>query len=399
MPTEKTLAKRASLAETATQIDEVANAVQLYAGNDGGLAHQLAVAQAVVDMRALLTDEVMQPVLALMNTGLGFKTDQDPRRPSRNNPSPKAYTTDVVREVVIEAKLRGFNLVGQEFNIIAGGFYACKAGLQRKLKDGKLKGLSKVRDFYDLPKMSNDGQSATVKCYATWEFNAKPDRADFEFFIKLHGMGADAALGKAERRLAKEVLKFVTGESTPDGEVEEDAKPAQIEDGPRLRRLRKDPTPSDDQIPGAEVPPVAGSVPPPVVPVEASVMPPPAAAAVAPLNTVTGFTPPPMAAGIDPSPRNGNTDPTGAGLMNSVRGAGIAPVDALCVIRRMFPEQSKDCLTVQEVGANHPNVRNAVSRAWATFVKLCGEAKSQREREEAAASAAPVDAGEPKFGY
>ncbi len=385
MPTEKTLAKRASLAEIAHQIDEVASGAQLYAGTDGGLAHQLAVAQAVVDMRLLLSDEVMAPVMALMNTGLGFKTDQDPRRPSRSNPNPKAYGLDVVREVVIEAKLRGFNLVGQEFNIIASGFYACKAGLQRKLKDGKLKGLAKVRDFYELPKLSADGQSATVKCHATWEFNGKPDRADFEFFIKLFGMGPDAALGKAERRLAKEVLKFVTGESTPDGDVEEvvaTAKPATVDEGPKVRRFRRtDPVPADDQIPGAEVPPVT---------------PPPEAAAVE--SAPPPENPPAAAMAATEQPVRAPSDVSG--LVTAIRGAGIPPADALRVVQRMFPEATRDCRTLQEIGAGHPNVTNAIRRSWPGFLKLCEEAKAQREREEAAEAAAPESTPlAPKFNY
>lgn len=422
MPSDKTLQKRASLSAVANEIDEIAGAVQLYDARDGGLAQQLAVAQAVVDMRSLLTDEVMQPVMALMNTGLGFVTDQDPNRPSRNNPSPKPYSVAVVREVVIEAKLRGFNLVGQEFNIIASKFYAAKNGLQRKLRDGKtIKGLAKFRDFYELPKLSSDGQSAVVKCHATWEMNGKPERVDFEFFVKLHGMGPDAALGKAERRLAKEVLKFVTGESVPDGDVDDDAvaaaKPANAEEtapkrGPRIRR---DPVPTDDQIPGAEMPPAAAAEPANGIPAnegqqtggetapstpegegngaaepqataqQAPTAPPPPPpqpdpAPAQPIGKVVSSTPAPAAA-PKPAATAGRVS-----FEQSIRNQGIAPVDAMAQIRKSFPEATKNCRTLADVEEQLPNVVNAIRRSWSGFTSLCAEQKAARERAEASAA-------------
>ena len=55
---------------------------------------------AMGEMRSLLTGEVMQPILALMNTDLGFRTDRDakvqPKDKDGNAMTP--YAMEIVRD-------------------------------------------------------------------------------------------------------------------------------------------------------------------------------------------------------------------------------------------------------------------------------------------------------------
>ncbi len=112
----------------AKRIDQIAGGAMELFKHAGSFEAELAVAQAVADLRAVLTPEAMQPIMALMNTDLGFRTDRDPKvtpRDKEGNPM-TPYSVDVVRECFIEAKLRGFHAVGNEWNIIASRFHVAR---------------------------------------------------------------------------------------------------------------------------------------------------------------------------------------------------------------------------------------------------------------------------------
>lgn len=193
-----------------------------------GFAKELAVGQAMANMRQLLTPAVMQPVMELMNTALGFLTDQDPNKPTDRNPHPKPYSVEVVRDVFIESRLRGFHTIGNEFNIISGRFYGAQSGFLRKIREWP--GLTNFEDFYDVPRMVQE-KGAIVKCWAKWKLGGQEMRVDREFAIRVNAyMGADAIIGKAKRKLYKEVHDRLSGVNTPEGDIEDNdltnAKPA-----------------------------------------------------------------------------------------------------------------------------------------------------------------------------
>ena len=211
---------RELLLEKAQQIDEIAGSALELFKEKGSFARELALAQAMTDLRAMLTQEVMQPVMALMNTDIGFRTDRDPSVPDREGRRPTPYSVEVVRDVLIESKLRGFHTCGNEFNIIAGRFYAAKNGFRRKLTDGKtFPGLSNFKDHYDVPRMAGD-KGAIVKARAEWMINGAKDSIECEIPVKANAfMGADGILGKAERKLLKRVVDRLSGVITPEGDV------------------------------------------------------------------------------------------------------------------------------------------------------------------------------------
>jgi len=210
-----------SLVSAAKSIDMISCRAMESFGGAESFEKELAVAVAVQELRAALTPEVMQPIMALMNTSLGFKTDQDPKRPSASNPAPTPYSVDVVREVFIESRLRGFHMVGNEVNIIAGNFYGTAAGFERKVKQNHK--VANFKETYEVPRSVGD-RGATVKCKAEWsqqDASGKfvPQSLEREFAIRVNsGMGADAVTGKAKRKLLAAVFGQLTGMITPEGD-------------------------------------------------------------------------------------------------------------------------------------------------------------------------------------
>ncbi|HZV33175.1 MAG TPA: hypothetical protein VFB72_01260, partial [Verrucomicrobiae bacterium] len=223
MSTERTLEKRKSMAEVAREIDKISSSAVQQFEDAGDFEKELVVATAVVDMRALLTPEIMAPVMALMNTDLGFRTDRDPKQNDKAGRPLVPYSMDVVRDVFIESRLRGFHAVGNEFNIIAGRFYGCKNGFERKVRE-LTKGTCEVS--IDVPQMM--GGTAKVKCRATWAINGQKGDIGVrpedpcEFLVRINEfMGPDGAIGKAQRKLYQRIYSRLTGKSVPDGDAAE----------------------------------------------------------------------------------------------------------------------------------------------------------------------------------
>ena len=204
-------------AELAGRIDEIAAGAADLFRSTPSFAQELALAQAITDMRGALTPEIMAPVMALMNTDLGFRCD----RPNGKNNTP--YSMEVVRDVFIEARVRGFRAVGNEFNIISGRFYAAKNGLRRLVTT--FPGLTFFKDSYGAPTIHPSGKgSAIVKCSASWKFGGKDEALEADIPVKYDEYSTpDQILGKAERKLLARVYNRLTGMNVPEGDAEEGA--------------------------------------------------------------------------------------------------------------------------------------------------------------------------------
>jgi hypothetical protein len=218
-------------ATTAKLIDEIVSGAAALFRKASGFEAEVALAQAVAALRGALSPQIMSPILSLMNSDLGFRTDRDPRR---TNPSTgrrfEAYPVDVVRECYIESRLRGFRACGNEWNILAGRFYACRNGFRRKLADGStFPGLSDFRDWYGAPRLADEG-SALVKCSAEWKLCGKADGLEREFPVRTSlGSAADAILGKAERKLLRAVHDRLLGTITPEAEIGDEMANREVE--------------------------------------------------------------------------------------------------------------------------------------------------------------------------
>jgi hypothetical protein len=212
--------------ERARKIDEIASgAIELFK-EAGSFEQEIGVAQAMSDLRVALTDDLMAPIMSLMNTDLGFRTDRDPKlQPKDKEGNPMTpYPAEVVRDCVIEAKLRGFHVVGNEFNIIAGRFYAAKNGLKRKCE--KWPGVTDLKINYGVPKIVGE-KGAIVPVKATWKRDGIADSIDAEIPVRINaGMGADAIIGKTERKISKRIHDRLSGMITPDGDISEETEGA-----------------------------------------------------------------------------------------------------------------------------------------------------------------------------
>lgn len=202
--------KRAAMAAQAERIDELAmEASALFNQADGSFAAELGIAQAMNDLTVALTDEMMQPVMALMNTPLGFLTDRDPARPVEGKPPPTPYSVEVVRSCFIESKLRGLHAIGNEWNIISGKCYPALNGLERKIK--KHIEVTGYREDIGVPRIVAD-KGAIVPVKATWNRGGKPDSLEADIPVRVNfGMSADAVIGKARRKLYARVLGRLNG--------------------------------------------------------------------------------------------------------------------------------------------------------------------------------------------
>lgn len=237
---------------------------------DQNVLAALDVAESVDQLRALLdTPEVQARIIALRDTAIGFRTDSDPNVwNKKKNAYNQPYEWSIVRDCALEAALRGLQWVGNQFNIISGRMYCTKEGFEYLIK--RCKAVTEFRPVVNVPRLANGG--ALVECSATWKMNGQPVSYSCSIPVKMDEYsGADQIIGKASRKLLKRCYEQMSGVSVPEADAEE--VPARIEAGhePGPRFLAPAKAPDDDQIPGAEVPPVppsapAASTPPPPSP-------------------------------------------------------------------------------------------------------------------------------------
>lgn len=220
--------RRAALAKTAEQIDKLCLEASEIFSDPQGLAREIVVAQSMVDIRRLLTDEVMAPIMALADTDIGFRTDRDPNQKNKKTGQPnEQYPVAVVRDCVIEAKLRGFHVCGNEFNIISGRCYGAKNGYYRKVKELTA---GTFTFSIDPPVQVAGGTSVKVKCRGKWRVGGQgadqtigidpEDSCEFSIRVNEY-MTPDAVIGKAERKLYKRVFERLVGRAIPDADIDD----------------------------------------------------------------------------------------------------------------------------------------------------------------------------------
>lgn len=203
-------------------IDSIGQAVApLFAPGVGANSAAYRMADAMLKLRELMTGEFLEKMLALQGSKIGFRTDKD---------SSGGYVGDIVRNVLIQAIIHGLRPIGNEFNIIAGELYITREGYTRLVRE--------LPGFTDLKITEGKIESVSQSgCYvplrAEWVLNGRPDWIEVAIPVRINaGMGQDAILGKANRKLLKRIYERVTGsvQSEPDDELlEEPAASAVIE--------------------------------------------------------------------------------------------------------------------------------------------------------------------------
>jgi hypothetical protein len=224
MPTQVTAIDKASESiEAAIQGCGIANIADL-----SHVKQAVRLAQGLRALRAALSDDFVREVLLpLQGTKLGFLTDKD--RNEDGSPGP-GYPIAVVRDCSTVALIHGFNIVGNEFNIIANGFYGTQAGFDRKVRE--FPGLSHFVEQRGVPVMHQE-KGALVPYVVSWRLHGKP--MSIEFVLTKDGdatldtripvtvnrrMGVDAILGKARRKMLFSVYQRLTGWTLGIGEGE-----------------------------------------------------------------------------------------------------------------------------------------------------------------------------------
>ena len=203
----------AKVEDTATQLEQISKSFGLDGlVNVSPIMRAVRLSQGVQALREILTIERVKFLfMPLMGSPLGFLTDRD-RKPDK-------YSPEVVRDVLVEAFLRGFMPTGNEFNIISERFYAAHNGLERKVLE--FKGVSGVCLTPGVPEPGPAG-SALVSYRATWYLDGEQmsivceNKGGIDTRIPVNvnnGMGPDAILGKAERKIYHRILKRLLGNS------------------------------------------------------------------------------------------------------------------------------------------------------------------------------------------
>lgn len=193
------------------------------AASSGSILAQLEVAANIEQLRSLFDDpQIKARIIALQDAPIGFRTDKDPKiKNFKSGQHNTPYPYEIVKDIVIEASLRGLQLVGNQFNIIAGRFYCTKEGFEGLIR--KLDFVTDFRPIIGVPMAKNGG--VIIDCSATWKQHGSQRDIQALIPIKENSTGtADQYIGKATRKLLKRCYEMMTGNSMNDGDAE-DAQP------------------------------------------------------------------------------------------------------------------------------------------------------------------------------
>jgi hypothetical protein len=210
------------------------------------LKRAVSLAAGIEAMKRALPDALVERIfMPLQGSPLGFVTDKDKEG---------GYPIDVVRNCMIEGMIKGASPINNEINIISGRCYLAKNALKRMVNDWP--GLSGLTLTPQVPQMVGD-KGALVSMRASWLLNGKPCELvrginketgeDTRIAVRVNsGMGVDAILGKAERKMFAAIYAMLTNGAltVDDGDVIDtvgmpaEVKPP-VQDGKRVK-LNKD---------------------------------------------------------------------------------------------------------------------------------------------------------------
>lgn len=217
------------------QIDDIINqCLPIAAQASQNFVQALTLANGIKALRNIILHDkhIKETITSMQNTHLGFMTDRTDlaiwkSKQQGSKKEIKPYRYEDVAEVCIEAMLKGYRITDNEFNMIAGRFYAAKNGKFRRIQEHE--GLT---DFtftttspqYE-PKSQGGKQYAKVQCFASWRMNGtmvtlgSSEKAEDRLMLKIivnNFMGEDAIVGKALSKLFSRVLMRLEGKIMPE---------------------------------------------------------------------------------------------------------------------------------------------------------------------------------------
>lgn len=182
----------------------------------GRLKRAIVLGMAISRLRTLITRPIIDMLMSLANTNLGFNTDRGPKSKQ------EMYPESVVVDCAIEALLQGVLWTGNQFNIIAGKCYITQAGYYHKLRETR--GLTDLQIFPGVP-IVRDGQTC-VRFGAEWKYNgiknhlkdAKGEPGRTFSIITTQYSTPDATVGKAIRKGLKAIYDLIHGSEHTGGD-------------------------------------------------------------------------------------------------------------------------------------------------------------------------------------
>jgi hypothetical protein len=221
-----------SLEAASKEIDKIVDDAGPFAvAKVTGFASTLKLAEAVGTLRDIFLKHpgIQKTIRAMQDSKLGFLTDRSSKAIARaeyDGKKLKPYAYEEIAECCIEGMLQGYRITGNEFNVIAGGFYPAKNGKWRKIIEHP--GLSDFKFTTSSPAYQSDGKFAKVQCYASWlqdgnlvtlgvseKDKGKEDTLVFTVRVN-SAMGEDAVVGKAISKLFSRVLMRLSGKVMPE---------------------------------------------------------------------------------------------------------------------------------------------------------------------------------------
>jgi len=178
----------------------------------------LALAAGMQQIRRHLVGPVMKDIMALANTPLGFLTDRKPGQRDKNGKEVAPYSEAVIRDAVVEGMLRGASIIGNEMNVLVGRCYLTKAYFERAVREWP--GLTHLAITEGVPTRTTSSRYVLVPMRANWQLNGIPQELRCEHtsevdsripVVENEGMGADAVLGKAKRKLFAKIFARLAG--------------------------------------------------------------------------------------------------------------------------------------------------------------------------------------------
>jgi hypothetical protein len=151
----------------------------------------------------MITPEMLASIQAGEGQALGFKTDK--WKDGKN------YPVEVIRDVTIEATLRGVSMVNNEVNIISGGFYMAKNGCKRRAKEWP--GLSGLQVAFGVPEMK--GGEALVSVRSVYWLDGKASTVQRRILRAAVRSTTVSPSGSTPARAAMPSWARQSGNSTP----------------------------------------------------------------------------------------------------------------------------------------------------------------------------------------
>ncbi len=147
---------------------------------------------------------VLKAFMHLQGSPLGFRTDKDRNRDGSKGPG---YSEDIVRDVAIQTLIIGLSMDGNVVNIIGGNMYVTQQGFERLVFES-IEGA--LEEIPGIPQVKGDA------CYVTygakWKYGGEQMELKNNYVLQANTyIGFDAYLGKARRRMLRDVYRRITG--------------------------------------------------------------------------------------------------------------------------------------------------------------------------------------------